>query len=209
MKFILIGDTGVGKTSLLTRKNDATFSNMFSSTIGVDFTSFTTIIDDYNIHVNVWDTGGQDRFNFIIRSYFKDVTGVMLVYDITDRKSYNNLQIWHDELIRYNYVNRIMMIGCKTDLAKHRREIPTEEAQLYATQHDFLFGECSAKSDDNVDEIFNKFICEIKDDIIHGLISPTRNNGITIDNIASFAIIEPGRNRDPPPPKWNSCCTIL
>ena len=191
MKFILIGDTSVGKTSLITRKNNATFSNTFSSTIGVDFVSFTTVVDDYNIQVNVWDTGGQDRFNFIIRSYFKNVTGVMLVYDITNRKSYNNLQIWHSELIRYHYANRIMMVGCKSDLSTYRREVTIAEAQRYAADHDFLFGECSAKSDDNVDELFNTLIGSIKDDIIQGAIAPTRDNGITIDNIAIFSITDP------------------
>jgi small GTP-binding protein len=214
MKFILIGDTSVGKTAIVTRKNTMTFSNTFSSTIGVDFVSFTTVMDGYNIHVNVWDTGGQDRFNFIIRSYFKNVTGVMLVYDITNRKSYNNLQIWHSELIRYNYTNRIMMVGCKSDLATNRREVPMAEAQRYAADHDFLFGECSAKSGDNVDEIFNTLIGSIKDDIIRGAIAPTRENGITIDNMATFSITDPevgggGGGGSGGQPKWSSCCTIL
>jgi GTPase SAR1 family protein len=154
----------------------------------------------------VWDTGGQDRFKFIIRSYFNEVSGVLLVYDITNRESFLHLQMWLEELERYQFTNRIILVGCKTDMER-KREFSIREATEFSQENNFLFQECSAKNDDNINLMFEKIVLTIKDDIITGKLKPSRANGITIDHIANFSIIEPSRNQD------NAikagCCNIL
>lgn len=207
IKLIMLGDTGVGKTSIISRKNNDSFSNTFSSTIGVDFASFKTVCDDCSIHTNVWDTGGQERFKFIIRSYFNDVSGVVLVYDITNHESFEHLKMWREELDRYEFNNRIILVGCKTDMYR-KRQVSVKEASDYANEHNFLFQECSAKDDENIETMFNQIIFAIKDDVINGITKPTRENGISLDNISSFTIEMPNNHKSKKYPTTN-CCAIL
>jgi len=164
IKLILMGDSGVGKTSLIKRKEMNTFNNLYTSTIGVDFTSFTKMINRTRIRVHIWDTGGQEKFKVIIQSYFRDVNGVLLVYDITNKRSFDNLSIWTTDLDYFGINDNVILVGCKAESDKNR-EVSYEQASIFAKNNNYLFKECSAKNNYNIEELFDDIIDDIYSNI--------------------------------------------
>lgn len=196
IKLILLGDTGVGKSSLIFRKKNDFFNTLYSSTIGVDFISFREEYDDIYMKIFVWDTGGQDKFKNIIKSYFRGVTGVLLIYDITNRQSFLNLSKWMIDLNENHIRDNVMVIGCKADL-ESRRHVSYEEGSNFANRYGFMFSECSSKVGSNINNIFDTLIIKIKDDIISKKIIPSTENGIII-NTTNYNYIDK-----------KGCCNIL
>lgn len=194
IKLILLGDSGVGKTSLIKRKEVNTFNNLYTSTIGVDFTSFTKTINKTFIRVHIWDTGGQEKFKGIIKSYFRDVDGVLLVYDITNKKSFNNLNIWSVDLDYFGINDNVILVGCKAESEKNR-EVPYELATNFAENNNFLFKECSAKNNINIEELFNEIIEQIYSNIKNNMKKNNSKIYLEYDNY------ENNNNK--------SCCNIL
>ncbi|VDO43976.1 unnamed protein product [Haemonchus placei] len=171
-KLLLIGDSGVGKSCLLLRFADDTYTESYISTIGVDFKIRTIELDGKTIKLQIfvrenricfqWDTAGQERFRTITSSYYRGAHGIIVVYDITDQESFNNVKQWLQEIDRYacENVNKLL-VGNKCDLTA-KRAVETQAAKEYADQLGIPFLETSAKSSTNVEQAFLTMASEIK-----------------------------------------------
>lgn len=153
-KLLLIGDSGVGKTSILFRFSDDAFTPTFISTIGIDFKIKTIELRGKKIKLQIWDTAGQERFHTITTSYYRGAMGIMLVYDITNSKSFDNIQKWLRNIDEHaNEDVEKMILGNKCDM-EDRRIISRERGEAVAKQHGIRFMETSACSNINVEKAF-------------------------------------------------------
>jgi small GTP-binding protein len=153
-KFIIIGSSGVGKTCLLKRLIDGTFTEDNASTIGVEFDSLILNIDNRKVKLQIWDTAGQERFRSISKTYYRNAVGVILVFDLTDRKSFDSLTSWLNDIHALCDSNAVIqLIGNKSDLAA-RRVVTIVEAESFAKQHQMGYLEASAKVGENVKDAF-------------------------------------------------------
>jgi len=161
-KLLLIGDSGVGKSCLLLRFADDTYTESYISTIGVDFKIRTIELDGKTIKLQIWDTAGQERFRTITSSYYRGAHGIIVVYDCTDQESFNNVKQWLEEIERYacENVNKLL-VGNKCDL-QTKKVVDTAVATEYATQLGIQFLETSAKNATNVEQAFVTMAAEIK-----------------------------------------------
>ncbi|KAJ1915256.1 hypothetical protein H4219_004420 [Mycoemilia scoparia] len=163
-KLLFIGDSGVGKSSILLRFTDNCFlpPEDTGATIGVDFKVKVQRIQDKKYKVTIWDTAGQERFRTLTSSYYRGAQGVMLVYDVTDRSTFTELEKWFDELNTFcadpNIVK--MVVGNKIDMAAER-QVSKEEGDTYAKNHGALYYECSAKTSLDVDQAIKALVSEI------------------------------------------------
>mmetsp|Transcript_63810 Transcript_63810/g.186644 ORF Transcript_63810/g.186644 Transcript_63810/m.186644 type:complete len:310 (-) Transcript_63810:29-958(-) len=158
-KMVLIGDSGVGKSAILRRFADDSFSGNYITTIGVDFINRSVLSDDGKcIKLQVWDTAGQERFRTITSAYYRGAHGIFIVFDVTDRASFEHVQTWLAALEPYRSKSAVpnavvSLIGSKADLAS-TREVSNDEALAFATSNDLCYHEVSAKSGLSVDEAF-------------------------------------------------------
>ncbi|CAG9328867.1 unnamed protein product [Blepharisma stoltei] len=153
-KYIIIGDTGVGKSCLLLQFTDKRFRHDHDLTIGVEFGSRMIRVDDKDIKLQIWDTAGQESFRSITRSYYRGAAGALLVYDITRRDSFMHLGNWlQDARENGNSDMLITLVGNKTDL-ESRRTVSFEEGQRFARENNLMFLETSAKTANNVESAF-------------------------------------------------------
>jgi len=153
-KLLLIGNSGVGKSCMLLRYSENNFTTNFFNTIGVDFKIKSIVLDGKNIKLQIWDTAGQDRFRTITSSYYRGAQGIMVVYDITDRDSFDNIKSWMHEIEKYAQENVIrVLVGNKNDLGD-KRKVSVEEGEALAKQYGILFFETSAKNANNIDMTF-------------------------------------------------------
>ena len=149
-KVLLIGDSSVGKTSVLLRYVDDTFNPEFQTTIGVDFKISTFQLNGKVIKLQLWDTAGQDRFKTIVASYYRGAHGIILAFDITNATSFQNITRWYDE--SQNYLQKSvpkLLIGNKSDLSS-QRAVRTEDAKELADRLGVDYIETSAKNSQNV-----------------------------------------------------------
>ena len=153
-KVLLLGNSDVGKSSIILRYVDQTWSDIFVPTIGVDFKVKTLEIDKKNVKMQIWDTAGQERFRTVVSSYFKGSHGIFIIYDITNRESFKNLENWLGE-IEKNASEKVLkiLIGNKCDL-EEERDIQFEEGQAFANRNGMQFIETSAKNNTNINEAF-------------------------------------------------------
>jgi len=161
-KILLIGDSGVGKSCLLLRFADDSWTETHISTIGVDFKIKTLTIDGKTVKLQIWDTAGQERFRTITSSYYRGAQGIILVYDCTDRESFNNVKQWMGEIDRYacENVNKLL-VGNKCDL-QAEKTVDTNTAKEFADSYDIPFIETSAKTGFNVEKCFVQIATSIK-----------------------------------------------
>ncbi|KAK9703702.1 Ras family [Popillia japonica] len=161
-KLLLIGDSGVGKSCLLLRFADDTYTESYISTIGVDFKIRTIDLDGKTIKLQIWDTAGQERFRTITSSYYRGAHGIIVVYDCTDQDTFNNVKQWLEEIDRYacDNVNKLL-VGNKSDLTT-KKVVDYTTAKEYADQLGIPFLETSAKSATNVEQAFMTMAAEIK-----------------------------------------------
>ncbi len=154
-KLLLIGDSGVGKSCILLRFADDTFSESYISTIGVDFKIRTLTINNKQIKLQIWDSAGQERFRTLTTAYYRSAHGIILVYDVNDRETFIHIENWLQEVSRYaaNDVNRVL-VGNKCDIL-NKREVEYETARVYAEKLGVSFTEASAKDRTNIDKVFN------------------------------------------------------
>lgn len=168
-KYIIIGDTGVGKSCLLLQFTDKRFQPVHDLTIGVEFGARMIKIEDKNIKLQIWDTAGQESFRSITRSYYRGAAGALLVYDITRRETFNHLSRWLDEARQNGNPDMvIMLIGNKADM-EARRQVSTAEGEKFASDHGLIFLETSAKTASNVEEAFGRTAGRIYENISKGV----------------------------------------
>lgn len=153
-KILIIGDSGVGKSNLLLRYVKNEFMSDMRSTVGVEFGSKLLTIDNVKVKAQIWDTAGQERYRAITSAYYKGAKGVLIVYDITRRESFTNLDKWlTDFKMKCDDDAAIVIIGNKSDL-QSKREVDKEEAALKAQSNHLAFFETSAKENENVNIAF-------------------------------------------------------
>lgn len=169
-KYIIIGDSGVGKSCLLLQFTDKRFEPLHDLTIGVEFGARMVSIDNKNIKLQIWDTAGQESFRSITRSYYRGACGALLVYDVTRKETFNHLQSWlEDAKANSNTAITIMLIGNKCDLDS-KRQVSREEGEAFAKEHGLVFMETSAKTAQNVDEAFLHTANVIYENVSSGVI---------------------------------------
>ena len=153
-KIIFIGDVSVGKTSIINVLMGQKFNNEYEASIGVDFFSKTIKYKGKTIKLQIWDSAGQEKFRSLIPNYIRGSSLVFIVYDITNRKSFENLQSWIDFVNNIENSN-IVILANKIDL-ENQRQVQTEEGQKFCTEKNYDFFEVSAKEDNNLNNmLFN------------------------------------------------------
>jgi small GTP-binding protein len=161
-KILLLGDSSVGKTCFLLRYSDDTFTENHISTIGLDYRfKLVNLENDKKVKLQIWDTAGQDRFRAITKNYYKGAHGIILIYDVTNITTFNNIKSWVSQ-IRENTTEKIKiaLVGNKID-EDDLRKISFDEGQKLAAEYDLKFFESSAKKNLRVSEVFNYITEEI------------------------------------------------
>ena len=168
LKLLMIGDSGVGKTCLLIRFANQTYSPSFITTIGVDFkTKILRLDDGKRVKLQIWDTARQERFRTITTFYFCGAHGIMLVYDVTDRKTFIAIQSWMNQIDIHAdvHVNKFL-VGNKCDVEEDQRAVSYDEGKALAKEYNICFYETSAKQNINVDESFTAIASDVAKKII-------------------------------------------
>ncbi|KAG2129878.1 GTPase [Suillus bovinus] len=160
-KVVLIGDSGVGKSNILSRFTRNEFNLESKSTIGVEFATRSITVDGKTVKAQIWDTAGQERYRAITSAYYRGAVGALLVYDIAKHATYVDVTRWLKELRDHADSNIvIMLVGNKSDL-KHLRAVPTEEAKSFAAENELSFIETSALDASNVESAFQTILSDI------------------------------------------------
>jgi len=161
-KVLLIGDSGVGKSSILLRWVDDEFEEDHPATIGVDFKTKMMSLDSKRINLTIWDTAGQEKFRSLTSSYYRGTHGIILVYDVTKRPSFAALEHWLNEIQIYatNPDVILLLVGNKID-KQAEREVTREEGQRFARSKAMLFMECSAKTKLGIQQAFEELVQKI------------------------------------------------
>ena len=159
IKLLTLGDTNVGKTSVVLRFSDDKYNDNQLSTIGVDFRTKYMKLGENSVKVLIWDTAGQERFKNIAKQYYRGANGVLLIYDVCKRKSLEKIGFWLEELKTYNNIDElcIYLVGNKIDI-EGKRVITKEEGQKYAEDNQINYFEVSAKSGEGIHDLFNDII---------------------------------------------------
>ena len=165
-KIILVGDSNVGKTNLISRFVNKDDDLKHDTTIGVEFTNKMVEYENNRILTQIWDTAGQEKFRSIISSYYRNSMGAMIVYDITNKKSFDNITVWYDELATYCDMDNIpiILIGNKIDL-EEKRTVYSENGRNFARENGMLFVETSNMDGTNIDVAFKTLLVEILNNI--------------------------------------------
>jgi len=176
IKLLLIGDSGVGKSCLLLRFSDDSFTPSFITTIGIDFKIRTIDLEGKRIKLQIWDTAGQERFRTITTAYYRGAMGILLVYDVTDEKSFNNIRNWIRNIEQHatESVNKIL-IGNKCDMVE-KKVVDSQRGKALADEYGIKFLETSAKNSINVEEAFITLAKDIKQRLMDNT-DPTPNPG--------------------------------
>ena len=161
-KLIFLGDQSVGKSCILNRFMNDTFTEDYQATIGLDFQTKKKVqIDNQDIHLLLYDTSGQEKFKSLIPMYTRNANIILLVYDITSQNSFNNLSNWLEDLINVKKEEVIFaVVGNKTDL-EDNREVSAEEWKKFAEEKNFIFAEVSAKTGDGINKLFDVILKEM------------------------------------------------
>jgi len=159
-KLLIIGDSGVGKSSLLVRFADNIFSANYITTIGVDFKIRTLVIDGARVKLQIWDTAGQERFRTITSTYYRGTHGVIVVYDVTNGESFANVKRWLHEIEQNCDAVSTVLVGNKND-DPSRKVVLTTDAKRFASQMDISLFETSAKDNINVEDMFHEITKQV------------------------------------------------
>ncbi|KAK8899315.1 hypothetical protein M9Y10_001628 [Tritrichomonas musculus] len=190
-KFILIGESGTGKSSLVSRLINHNFNPCVTQTIGADFYEYPTTVENKPVQLVIWDTAGQERYYTVVKSYYRLSLGILVVFDITNRNSFDSVPRWLRDVRQEAAPNcQVLLVGNKSDLF-HERAVSTEEAQHFAYENHIKYIETSALADQNVEQAFIELATDIYKKTVTGQINPT-----------------PIAKKDPanPDKKPNPCC---
>jgi len=192
-KLVLLGESAVGKSSLVLRFVKGQFLEFQESTIGAAFLTQTVCLSDTTVKFEIWDTAGQERYHSLAPMYYRGAQAAIIVFDITSVESYEKAKNWVKELQRQGNPNIVIALaGNKTDLSANRK-VKTEEAQAYADENAILFMETSAKTASNVNELFVAIAKKL----------PKSSNRPSSD---SRSIVQPDEGNSSKPQK-KSCCS--
>ena len=160
-KCVFVGDIFVGKTSIITRFMYDTFLDKYKGTVGIDFLAKTMYLEDRTVRLHLWDTAGQERFKCLIANYIRDSNAAIVVFDVTSKATFESVDGWIQEIKdERGSQTSIFLVGNKTD-EKDKREVTTEEAFEKAKQASAEFIETSAKSGDNIKQLFKMIACSL------------------------------------------------
>ena len=175
-KYIIIGDSFVGKSCIMAKYIQGSFIEEFKTTIGIEFGSKDLTINGKVYRIQLWDTAGQETFRSITRAYYKNSACSFIVYDVTNRQSFLNVQDWYNECKKQTPKTVTMvLVGNKIDL-KNKREVSYEEGEKFAKDNSMLFYETSAKSGDNIENMFYESAEIIANKINEGYYDLDREN---------------------------------
>ena len=185
-KIIVLGDPGVGKSSLLGRATKNIFNAEYQTTVGFEFLTFTEKIGEKKVKLQIWDTCGQETYKSLISNFYRNASLAMLIYSIDSRESFNNIIKWLKEIkLQSNPDIKVVLIGNKADL-ENKRQVTIEEGNKFKEENDILFfQEASAKSGINAKEIFHEAAKILYDEYIIFL-KKARNTSLTKLNESSF-----------------------
>ena len=197
LKFIIVGDQSVGKTNILHRYAKGIFSSEYHITIGMDFLSQNIELNNNIFHLQLWDTAGSEKFRSVTRGYFSNSACAIVVYDITNEKSFESVKEWVEECKLYtNKTIHLVLVGNKNDL-NEKRKITKEQGKELATEYGMEFYESSALTGDNINEIFVDS-CKIIDNNIKNNLYDLNNpsNGIRTYEVEDDMKIDKSYNYD-------------
>ncbi|KYQ88373.1 Rab GTPase [Tieghemostelium lacteum] len=160
-KVLLIGDSDVGKTSIVKRFSDDAFDEDILCTIGVEFKMKVVNVDDKDVTLCIWDTAGQEKFRALISSYYRGAHGIILTYDVTKRDSFNNLQYWLNEIETFSTRPNVVKLLVANKIDKENREVSREEGEEFAKKKAMFFIECSAKTKIGIQQAFEELAHKI------------------------------------------------
>ena len=177
-KLLLLGDSTVGKTCFLIKYTDQSFQDIHMATIGLDYRVKTMKLkNNKEVKIQIWDTAGQDRFRSITKNYYKGSHGIILIYDITNRRTFENVQKWISQIREETSQNVVIyLIGNKIDM-KEERKVSTEEGKKLADELGLPFMETSAKEGININEVFDDIV-ERVDKVFGNIPTATKKNKI-------------------------------
>ncbi|XP_073702774.1 ras-related protein Rab-25b [Garra rufa] len=200
-KVVLIGESGVGKSNLLSRFTKNEFNHDSRTTIGVEFSTRTVQLNGLTIKAQIWDTAGLERYRAITSAYYRGAVGALLVYDISKHLTYESAERWLKEL--YDHADPhivVMLVGNKTDLSAVR-SVPTEDAKDFAEKNGLLFMETSALESINVEAAFNTVLTEI-----HKKVS---SKEVTRGSINAVTLSQPKASAEGAQEEKKACCKNL
>lgn len=206
-KVVLIGDSAVGKSQLLSRFARNEFSLDSKATIGVEFQTRTIVVDNKTVKAQIWDTAGQERYRAVTSAYYRGAVGAMLVYDITKRQTFEHIPRWLEELKGHADNNIvIMLVGNKTDLG-NLRAVPTDDATEFAEKEGLFFLETSALEAVNVESAFSTVLTEIYKIVSKKALiaNAEQENGGKV-SLSGTKIVVPG-DTQPIVEKKKNCCS--
>ena len=160
LKILLIGDSQVGKTSLLLKYTEHVFPEEHIATIGVEYKDKFILKDNYNIRLQIWDTAGQERFHSITKNIYRNANGVLFVYDITNQESFGNIKNWIKDLQNVGNDIKGVIIGNKIDL-EQQRDVSKQDLEEIGKKYNMPILETSAKQSINVNEGFELLVNEL------------------------------------------------
>lgn len=207
LKIVVVGDSGVGKSNLLSRYIHNYFNEDITATLGVDLLSKRTRINGKQVQVQFWDTAGQERLRALANAYYRNANGVVVVFDITSKSSFANLPYWIQEVRKNSEEGvKVAMVGNKTDLLS-QRQVSVEEARKFAEEKGFSYVEVSAKL--NYENRVNECLDGLSKQIVDGLTierqeALSHESKLRKDNLKSVQTLKAGETKARP-----RCCQYI
>ena len=165
-QLLIIGDSTVGKTSILSRFANGTFNSNYLATVGLDNFTKDETIDDKNVRIKIWDTAGQERYKALTKGFFRNAEGIMIVYDVTNQESFENLKNWIQSIkdnMGNDFLERIPVVIIGNKIDSDEREIKTEDAESFCKQQNYPYFETSAKTGENIDSTIRFLVKKVID----------------------------------------------
>jgi len=207
-KFIIIGDSGVGKSCILMQFTQNMFDPGKENTVGVEFGNKIVKVDGLPVKLQIWDTAGQEQFKSITRSYYRSVSAALLVYDVTNLESFNNLKNWIEEA-KANANNELSIVLCGNKIDKENRVVSTEVGMRLAKDYGLTYIETSAKLNQNVETVFMTMAKQVQKKVEAGLLD------VNLEEYGVKRCVDLGENpakglkaskADPKQKKSKKCC---
>jgi len=194
IKILVIGNASVGKSNIISKYVNNTTELSYEMTIGIELAVKYVIMNDIKYKLHIWDTAGQEMFRSISRMYYRDAKCCIIVYDITNRKSFLSLQSWYEDIIKAEPFVNIIILGNKTDL-ENKRAVEFNEGLNFAQKYGLSFYETTVYSD-NINNIFNEMILKLN------LVKPER-----VDSMNEYIELNDLNNEETP--KTYYCCKTI